>query len=74
MSALEMSVSEVCCKAGDSTDFFNCYMLVTGQKSRWSLKSRENRCDVNQTVPIPIVHYAKIRILEFSTISWQKTG
>ena len=33
MSALEMSVSEVCCQAGDSTDLFNCYMLVTSQKA-----------------------------------------
>ena len=33
-----------------------------------------DRCGVNQTVPIPMGHFAKITILEVSTISWQYTG
>ena len=62
------------CKEGESTVLFNSYALITCQKSRWPLKSRNDRHGVNITVLIPIGDFAKLKILEVSMISWQYFG
>ena len=62
------------CKEGGSTVLFNCYALITYQKSRWPLKYRNDRHGASITVLIPMRDFAKLKILEVSAISWQYFG
>ena len=59
------------CKEGGSTVLFNCYALITYQKSRWPPKYRNYRHGASITVLIPMRDFAKLKILEVSVISWQ---
>ena len=71
---LGTNISQIYFKEGGSTVLFNSYALITCQKSRWPPKYRKNRHGVNIIVLIPMRDFAKLKILEVSTISWQYTG
>ena len=62
------------CREGGSAVLFNCYALITYQKSRWPPKYRNDRHGASITVLIPMRDFAKLKILEVSTISWQYFG
>ena len=68
----KMLVRFVC--KGESTGLFNCYALITYQKSRWPQKYRNDRHGVNITVLIPMRDFTKLKRLEVSAISWRYFG
>ena len=49
-------------------------MLATIQEKQKVSEIENNRVGANLTVPTPMGHLAKIKILEYGTIGWQAGG
>ena len=74
MSAVRTTINKVCCIEGDPTGFFYCGTLATIQEKQKVSEIENNRIGANLTVPTPMGHLAKIKILEYGTIGWQAGG
>ena len=74
MSAVRTSIDKVLLYRWRSDWFFYCGMLATIQERQKVSEIENNRIGANLTVPTPMGHLAKIKILEYGTIGWQAGG
>ena len=74
MSAVRMNIDKVLLYRGRSDWIFYCGTLATIQEKQKVSEIENNRMDANLTVPTPMGHLAKIKILEYGTIGWQAGG